>query len=110
MVSKLFHPLISIKHLCIRFSSKANLKGPCLVSEQPELVENDACSIICLKTTPPIACIASATGTLTHSILLNIDPEEKNKVLTSNLGNISKRLQIPLLAQEKLEFTHRRPR
>ncbi|KAL1501464.1 hypothetical protein ABEB36_006780 [Hypothenemus hampei] len=52
---------------------KPVLKGPCPISEQPIAIDNEACSIICLKTLPQIICIASSSGVLTNSILLNID-------------------------------------
>ncbi|CAH1129598.1 unnamed protein product [Ceutorhynchus assimilis] len=55
-----------------------SLKGPYPMSKL-DLTDDAACSIICLKTTPQIVCIASATGTLINSILLNSDLEKKRK-------------------------------
>jgi len=46
------------------------IKGPCIYSNPPDLADDEACSIICLKTTPQIISVASSTGLLTHSVLL----------------------------------------
>ncbi|XP_066251754.1 nuclear pore complex protein Nup88 [Euwallacea similis] len=78
--------------ICIDLNrrSKAILRGPCRFSEQSETVENDACSIICLKTTPQIVCIASSTGIITHSILINTE-DPKDDVLNISSENKCKR-------------------
>ncbi|KAF5299810.1 hypothetical protein FQR65_LT09331 [Abscondita terminalis] len=36
---------------------------------------NDACAILCQPSTPPILCIATKNGTISHSIVLPIEPD-----------------------------------
>ncbi|XP_050302097.1 nuclear pore complex protein Nup88 [Anthonomus grandis grandis] len=74
--------------LCINIDLNKRYKPvvKCVSSAKQESGGNDACSIICLKTTPQIVCIASATGLLTNSVLLDVDKEEQEKLKKSSVS------------------------
>ncbi|KAJ8951120.1 hypothetical protein NQ318_021564 [Aromia moschata] len=59
--------------------SKAVLKGP-LPMTSFDAGDGEACSIICLNSSPQVACIAMSNGTLYHSYLLDIEEETYDKM------------------------------
>ncbi|XP_048523110.1 nuclear pore complex protein Nup88, partial [Dendroctonus ponderosae] len=66
---------------------RAVLRGPFPTSQLPSMVENEACSIIALKTVPEMLCIAGSNGILTHGVLLNIDETEQEQLKAKSPAN-----------------------
>lgn len=67
---------LSVYSITIDLDSKRKsvLKGPLpLLSFEND--QSDACSIMCLNTMPQIICIALSSGTICHSLILDIDEE-----------------------------------
>ncbi|CAG9814830.1 unnamed protein product [Phaedon cochleariae] len=59
---------------------KPSLRGPLPMSSLENNGQNEACSLVCLNTVPQIMCIAQSNGTLCHSIILDIEEDEINKM------------------------------
>lgn len=73
------------------FRRKPYLQGPYyLHTSADDKYSNDACAIICFKTTPPVLALSTCTGTIYHGMLLTPDEESEysGKGVSKNVENI----------------------
>lgn len=60
------------------FRKKPYLEGPfAMYPSSDDNYGNDACAIICFKTTPPVIAISTCTGTIYHCILITPDDDSE---------------------------------
>lgn len=62
----------------INNKKKPYLEGPyAMYPSSDDNYGNDACAILCFKTTPPVIAISTCTGTIYHCVLLTPDDDQE---------------------------------
>lgn len=73
----------SIFYILIDLNDKnvGHVKGPLLIVPScDQSYTNDACSLICIPSTPPLLCIAENNGTISHAVILPSKYEETDEL------------------------------
>nr|CAI5829548.1 unnamed protein product [Callosobruchus analis] len=89
-------------YIDLKSRSKVPVKGPIPLSSF-DAGDNEACSLICLNTTPQIICIALSNGTVCHSVVLSIDKELHNQ-LKQNARSLSEVPDKEMVVFESVEL------
>nr|CAH7728380.1 unnamed protein product [Callosobruchus chinensis] len=89
-------------YIDLKSRSKVPVKGPIPLSSF-DAEDNEACSLICLNTTPQIICIALSNGTICHSVALSIDKELHDQ-LKKNAGSLNEVPDKEMVVFESVEL------
>lgn len=72
--------LVFMTNLAVDQKIQPEVMGPLHIYPSPSCIfGKDYCAILCIPSTPTILCVAHCNGTISHSLVLPVDPIKKEK-------------------------------